>query len=126
MDKKKIVIAEDDEDILSVIKVGLEDYDIIGAIDGREALEKIKINKPELIILDVMMPVLNGVDLNIKLKEDEELRDIPVIVITGRPNMSGLFSPYGHNKIDGFLEKPFTLDVLEGEIQRVLKNGSTY
>ena len=119
--KKKILIAEDDEDILFVLAAGMDDYNIIQAEDGREALRKIKDNSPDLIILDIMMPELNGADLNAELKKDVKLKDIPVIIITGRPNMREIFSTSGDNKVDAFLEKPFTLQVLKDEIERILK-----
>ena len=120
MNKKKILIAEDDIDVMTVLGEGLEDYEIVSAYDGEDALEKIKETGPDLILLDIMMPGINGADLNKKLKKDKKLKDIPVIIITGRTNMEGLFSDSGENRVDGFLEKPFTLKVLKAEIERVL------
>jgi CheY-like chemotaxis protein len=119
-EKKKVLIAEDDEDILFVLEEGLEGFDIITAIDGLDALEKIRNDKPALIILDIMMPELNGADLNIELKNDPEFKDIPVIIITGRPNMRDIFSSSGQNRVASFLEKPFTIKVLKQEIERIL------
>ncbi|MGM0441822.1 MAG: response regulator [Elusimicrobiota bacterium] len=118
--KKKVLIAEDDADVITVLQAGLDGYDFITAKDGKEAYEKIKSEKPDLIILDIMMPEINGADVNKKLKKDEDLKDIPVLIITGRPNLKGLFSDSGENKVSGFLEKPFSLEILEGELQKIL------
>jgi CheY-like chemotaxis protein len=119
-EKKKILIAEDDRDVMFVLDEGLEGYEIISAFDGNEAYSRIKEETPDLILLDIMMPELNGADLNKRLKNDAELKEIPVIIITGRTNMQGLFSAEGENRVSGFLEKPFTLEVLKKEIGRVL------
>jgi CheY-like chemotaxis protein len=81
--KKKILVADDDEDVVFVLKEGLRDYDIITAYDGREAWEKIKENRPSLVIIDIIMPEINGADLNRKIKKDNEIKDIAVIIITG-------------------------------------------
>ncbi|MEA3506022.1 MAG: response regulator [Elusimicrobiota bacterium] len=120
MNKKKILIAEDDSDVMTVLGEGLDGYEIVSAYDGRDAWEKTKETVPDLILLDIMMPAINGAELNKKFKKDKKLKDIPVIIITGRPNMEGLFSDSGPNRVEGFLEKPFTLKVLKAEIERVL------
>jgi DNA-binding NtrC family response regulator len=118
--KKKILVADDDEDVVFVLKEGLRDYDIITAYDGREAWEKIKENRPSLVIIDIIMPEINGADLNRKIKKDNEIKDIAVIIITGRPNMDGLFSSSGETAVDSFLEKPFTLKHLNEELKKIL------
>ncbi|MFC2048662.1 response regulator [Elusimicrobiota bacterium] len=119
--KKKVLIAEDNEDIMFVLEEGLEEFSIISASDGEEAYKKIKIELPDLIILDIMMPELNGADLNRRLKNEEKLKDIPVIIITGRANMKGLFSEQGENRVSAFIEKPFSLDILKKEINSILE-----
>jgi len=123
-EEKKVLVAEDDEDVLLVLKEGLTEmgYSVLGACDGKEAFKKIIENRPALILLDIMMPELNGVELNKKLKKNNKLKDIPVIIITGRANMHGLFSDHGENKVSGFLEKPFSLEVLKCEIERILNH----
>ncbi len=120
MKKKKILIAEDDKDVMFVLEEGLKEYEIITAFDGKEAYKKIKKEVPDLILLDIMMPGINGAELNKRLKKESKLKEIPVIIITGRINMEGLFSDEGENRVDGFLEKPFTLKILKKEIERVL------
>jgi CheY-like chemotaxis protein len=118
--KKKILIAEDDRDVMFVLEEGLKEYEIINAFDGREAYKKIKKEVPDLILLDIIMPEINGAELNKTLKRESKLKEILVIIITGSVNTGGLFSDEGDNKVDGFLEKPFTLEILKKEIERVL------
>ncbi len=119
-EKKRVLIAEDDEDVILVLKEGLKGYEFITAKDGKEAYKKIKSEHPDLIILDVMMPEINGADLNKRLKREDEVKDIPVLIITGRPNLRGLFSDSGVNKVSGFLEKPFSLKILKEELEKII------
>ena len=118
---KKIFIAEDDADVVEVLKEGLEGYEIFSASNGAEALEVMKKEKPALAVIDIMMPEMNGAELNKKMKKDPNLKNVPVVIITGRPNMKDLFSANGENSVAGFLEKPFTLKVLQREIDRHLE-----
>ncbi len=121
MNRKKIFIAEDDPDVVEVLSEGLEGYEIVSAEDGKSALDLMRRDPPALALIDVMMPRMNGAELNRSMKSDKALKDIPVIIITGRPNVRGLFSSDGEDRVAGFLEKPFTLKVLRREIRRTLE-----
>ncbi len=83
---KRILIADDDEVILKVGKFNLEraGYEVITAANGGDAVEMAKMEHPDLIILDVMMPVMDGYTALLKLKGDEETKDIPVIILTAQ------------------------------------------
>ncbi|OGS46269.1 MAG: hypothetical protein A2539_02765 [Elusimicrobia bacterium RIFOXYD2_FULL_34_15] len=120
---KKILFAEDKEETARMIKKGLElaGYEVIQAIDGLDALEKIKARMPDLVILDVLMPKLDGFSVNLKLKEDMITKDIPVIISTSRVKMLQMFEKDGKAKIDAFLEKPYTLEELWMIIRKILK-----
>lgn len=122
-EKKKILLVEDDEDVQFVLEEGLEDYDVYTSSDGKEGLEKAKEILPDIIISDIMMPNMSGADLNEALKKDPVLKNIPLILITGRPNMREIFSTEDTGRNIGFIEKPFTLDVLEKEIKRIFEKG---
>jgi len=117
---KKILIAEDEKDIVDVLKMGLEleGYEVIVAYDGEETLRKLKEEKPDLLLLDIMMPKVDGYSISVKMKEDEELKNIPIIVITGKGEMRKVFEET--KNIDGYLEKPFPIEVLIKEVKRVL------
>ena len=82
---KMVMIIDDDESAVKFLEVILDEngYDSLAAYDGREGMEKLKQNKVDLIILDVMMPKKTGFVLFKQLKKNEELRDIPVLMLTG-------------------------------------------
>ena len=120
--KKKILVAEDEKDVVFVIRTALEkDYEIVEAFDGKQALEKAKKEPPNLIILDIMMPEIDGYTVNQKLKEDEKTKDIPVIIITGKGHVRQFFEDKKKAKIDGYLEKPFSLKMLVKSIEKIIK-----
>ncbi len=83
-DKKKILLVDDDPDFVEAVKVIVESggYDVTVAYDGKEGLEAVAEEKPDLIVLDVMMPVMNGHEACAKLKADEATQDIPIILLT--------------------------------------------
>ena len=82
---KMVMIIDDDENAVKFLEVILDEngYDSLAAYDGREGMEKLKQNKVDLSILDVMMPKKTGFVLFKQLKKNEELRDIPVLMLTG-------------------------------------------
>jgi DNA-binding response OmpR family regulator len=81
---KKILMVDDDVDFCAAVKLLLESraYEVILAYDGKEGLEKARTVEPNLVILDVMMPEMNGYDVCVVLKADSKLRSIPVILLT--------------------------------------------
>jgi two-component system alkaline phosphatase synthesis response regulator PhoP len=81
---KKVLVVDDDVDFCEATKLLLDSkgYEVVLAHDGKEGLEKVRAGRPNLVILDVMMPEMNGYDVCVVLKEDEELKRIPVILLT--------------------------------------------
>lgn len=86
MNKKRILVIDDERDFIKVVTDFLESsgYDVISAYDGLEGLEKVRSKKPDLIILDLMLPKLDGLGLCALLKKDTRYAGIPVIMFTGR------------------------------------------
>lgn len=84
MEKKKILLVEDDVDFAEATKLILESksYDVIVAYDGQEGLEKVKTEEPKLIILDVMMPGMDGYEVCAKLKAAPKYGRIPILLLT--------------------------------------------
>ncbi len=82
---KKVLVIDDDENTVKFLSVALEEngYQALGAYDGKEGLEMIKSENPDLIILDVMMPKKTGFTLFQSLRKSEEHKDLPVIMLTG-------------------------------------------
>jgi YesN/AraC family two-component response regulator len=123
-DKKNqiILIVEDEADIRSFILEYFElNYQIIEASNGKEGLEMAIRNNPEIIITDVIMPLMDGVEMCQKLKEDIRTSHIPIILLTARSSVE--------NKIEGletgadaYIEKPFSIDLLEAQVNNLLEN----
>jgi len=94
----KILVADDEEDYLNLLRLILipEGYEVITAENGEQALKKVKEGSPDLLILDVNMPKLNGYDVCEKIRENKKLKKIPIIMLTVRSNtdyyVNGSFS----------------------------------
>ncbi len=117
-DKKFILVVDDDPDLVESVSMKLESENFVvdKAYDGVEALEKIKRKKPDLVLLDVMMPNKNGYDLCNELKEDTQYKDIVVVLLTavGDAVTSSNFTHTDGktNMADDFIPKPIDLDKL--------------
>jgi len=83
---KKILIVDDKREVVELVTATLEGegYQIISASDGREALEKIGKEKPDLVLLDVVMPKMNGLEVLAKVKKDPQTKDVPIIMLTAK------------------------------------------
>lgn len=84
VEKKQILLVDDDPDFVEAVKVILEKggYSVRVAYDGKEGLEAVAEQRPDLIVLDVMMPEMNGHEACSKLKSDDQTKDIPIILLT--------------------------------------------
>lgn len=122
MPREKILIAEDEKDIVFIMKTVLEkeNYQVSEAFDGQETLEKVEKDKPDLILLDIMMPKVDGITVNRMLKKNPQTKDIPIIVITARGETRKIFQKKNEAKIDVYLEKPFPMELLLQKIKEVL------
>ncbi len=83
-EKKLVLLVDDDPDFVEAVRVIVENggYEVEVAYDGQEGLEAVAERKPDLIVLDVMMPVMNGHEACAQLKGDKETEDIPIILLT--------------------------------------------
>ena len=120
--KKNILLIEDDKDISELISYNLkkENFNVITAYDGEEALNLIKDNIIGLIILDLMLPSVSGIDLLKYIKRDEKTKNIPVIIETakGEENDIVLGLELG---ADDYVTKPFSPKVLVARIKRLIE-----
>lgn len=118
---KKILIADDEQDVLELVTdiLATEDYDVICAANGQEALEKIAQEKPDLILLDIRMPILSGIEVCQKVKEDAVLGKIPILFISA--NSKGM-SPeiFESTKASGYIRKPFEASFLLQKVKELL------
>jgi len=117
----KVMVVDDENDVVELIKFMLEKdgHAIVTAGNGRECLEKVEGEKPDLIILDIMMPEIDGYTVNTRLQEKDETRSIPVIILTAKGQMRDLFA-LGSN-IVAFMEKPFDPKGLRDKVREILK-----
>ncbi|MEW6200530.1 MAG: response regulator [bacterium] len=125
MAKKKILIIEDDQAMIDSLTILLKNnYDVDSAKDGNEGLEKIKTVKPDLIILDLLMPERDGFDVCKKLKTDEKLKKIPVIALSSFTEMYGMSfgdeATKGSLPSDVYLSKPLDPETLVREIKQYI------
>ncbi|MBK9383112.1 MAG: GAF domain-containing protein [Chitinophagaceae bacterium] len=118
-----ILIVDDDDSIRSLLQQELGDagYSIEEASNGKEALEKVRINRPDLIILDIMMPEMNGFDVAAILKNDPSTMDIPIIVLSVVQDKARGF----RIGVDRYLTKPIDTGLLFNEIGSLLEQGKS-
>jgi len=118
-----ILIVDDDDSIRSLLQQELGDagYSIEEASNGKEALEKVRINRPDLIILDIMMPEMNGFDVAAILKNDPNTMDIPIIVLSVVQDKARGF----RIGVDRYLTKPIDTGLLFNEIGSLLEQGKS-
>lgn len=123
MAKKRILAVDDERHIVRLVQVNLEraGYEVDCAYDGREALEKVKQSKPDLIVLDVMMPHLDGFQVLKTLKANADTRDIPVIMLTAKAQDQDVFRGW-QSGVDSYLTKPFNPLELISFVQRILES----
>ena len=124
-EKSRILIVDDDEDILQATSDFLEDrgYKIYQAGTGKEALKRTHESKPDLILLDVMMPKMDGFWLCRVMKSDPKLQHIPIIFLTARDDAQSRLEGQKCGG-DDYLTKPFDLDALELRIKAQLNRFS--
>lgn len=121
---QKVLVVEDDEEIIEYIIAELSKYySVTGCNNGREALETIFKNKPDLVVSDVMMPETDGLTLTRKIKQNINLNDIPVILLTAKTteqdNIEGL-----ENGADAYITKPFNIRILQTTVENLLRSHS--
>ena len=121
--KKRILVIEDETYMADMVKMRLEahNYEVLNAYDGREGLEKAKKEKPDLIILDLMLPKMDGYKVCGLLKADTRYSKIPIIIFTAKTQKEAV--QIGKEAgADAYITKPFEPEVLLGKIRELLGN----
>ncbi|MFA6358234.1 MAG: response regulator [Candidatus Omnitrophota bacterium] len=122
MDRKKILVVDDELDLVVMLSMRLEanEYQVSTAFDGQDALDKARTEKPDLIILDLMLPKIDGYKVCRMLKFDEKYKYIPIILFTARTQESDI--KLGQEVgADAYLTKPFEPQVLLEKIKELIK-----
>jgi DNA-binding response OmpR family regulator len=127
MAKGKILVVDDEIYIVHILdfSLGMEGYEVLTALDGEQALEKAHASHPDLIVLDIMMPKLDGYEICRMLKSGEDTRDIPVILLSakGRNVDQKIGFEVG---ADDYITKPFSPRKLVERINAILGQTSSH
>jgi DNA-binding response OmpR family regulator len=120
---KKIIYIEDDPEMIDLVELILNrhGYNVKGANGGRQGLDTVRQDPPDLILLDLMMPDMDGWDVYQQLKADESTRQIPVIVITAKAQTIDKVLGLHIAKVDDYISKPFRPQELLDSIEKVLR-----
>lgn len=124
----KILVADDEQAALDLVKDALADLDcqIVTAMDGQEALEAARRERPQLIILDVQMPKIDGFGVFAELKKDEALAKVPVVMLTAVTERTGVpmsgrdMGEFLGAEPEAYVEKPIEAVVLKQAVKRLL------
>lgn len=118
-------MVEDEEDIREILLLQLkrEGYETLSADSGEEGIRLIREQKPELVMLDLMLPGVDGLDVCRKLREDKQTKDIPIIMITARGEEADIITGLEMGA-DDYVTKPFSPRVVMSRIKTVLRRGS--
>ena len=105
---RKILVVDDERHIVRLVQVNLEraGYEVAVAYDGIEALEKVAADKPDMVVLDVMMPRMDGFDVLKKLQANADTKDIPIIMLTAKAQDADIFKGWSSG-VSSYLTKPF-------------------
>ena len=116
-----VLAADDDEDILALVTFRLErsGYTVLQARDGAEALELARAEKPDLAVLDVMMPKLDGLELTRRLRAEEATSRMPIILLTARAQDTDVQQGFDAGA-DDYIRKPFSPQELRARVQAML------
>ena len=116
-----VLVADDDEDVRSLVVFRLEraGYEVVDAADGEQALRLAFERTPDLAVLDVMMPKLDGYELTKQLRADPRTRDLPVILLTARAQDADVQRGFDAGA-DDYIRKPFSPQELRSRVQAIL------
>ena len=122
--KKRILCIEDEAEMIDLTRLVLEreGYEVLGAVGGRLGLELIKKEKPDMVLLDLMMPDVDGWEVYRQMKADKSLADIPVIIVTARAQSIDRVLGLQIAKVDDYITKPFGPRELLESINKIFVN----
>ena len=121
MERKRVLIVDDEPDIVEWIKFTLEreNIDCVEAYDGEEALSKVWKEKPDLLVLDIMLPKMNGYTIAKFLRSAESYKDLPIIMLTARTQKIDM-NMGEETGADEYVTKPFDMDTLIALVKKYL------
>jgi len=119
---KQVIYFEDENDMVELVRIilGREGYHVEGVSEGRAGLKLVKENLPDIVLLDLMMPDMDGWEIYRQLKNDDKTTDIPVIVITAKAQSIDKVLGLEIAKVDDYISKPFRPHELIARVDKVL------
>lgn len=127
-DKKRVVVCiEDEKEMIDLVKLILEQqgFEVFGAVGGEVGLDQIAQTEPDLVLLDLMMPGMDGWEVYQKMKASETMRNIPVIIVTAKAQSIDKVLGLHIAKVDDYVTKPFGPRELVESVQKVLAKRAT-
>jgi CheY-like chemotaxis protein len=123
-DRRRVLVVDDEPDVLLLCRVNLEfeGYEVMEAADGVEAMSRVRERRPDVILLDVMMPRMDGWQVLTELKSDEQLRDIPVVMLTAKVQDQDQIRGWSSGASE-YITKPFSPLSLSQVLEDVLADG---
>lgn len=127
MAEKKIIVVEDEPDIQDVIRYNLEreGFVVSSALDGEEGLTMIRAKAPNLVVLDLMLPGIDGLEICRQLKKDPQTESIPIVIVTAKGEESDVILGLGLGA-DDYIAKPFSPKVLVARVKAVLRRREAH
>jgi len=118
---KRLAYIEDEAEMIDLVRLilGRRGYTVLGALGGREGLDLIRKELPDLVLLDLMMPDMDGWDVYHQIKSEEKTRDIPVIVITAKAQNIDKILGLHVAKVEDYISKPFSPQELLERVEQV-------
>jgi len=124
-DSKRVVCIEDEPEMIDLVRLilGRKGFNVIGANGGIEGLETVRRLRPDLVLLDLMMPDMDGWEVYQQIKADPALRDIPVVVVTAKAQSIDKVLGLHIAKVDDYITKPFGPQELLESVEKILGPG---
>lgn len=121
-EKLTVVCIDDEPDMIGLIRLvlGRQNFEFVSATGGREGLRLVREIKPQLVLLDLMMPDMDGWEVYQQMKIDDDLKDIPVIIVTAKSESIDKVLGLHIAKVDDYVTKPFGPNELLASINKVL------
>jgi DNA-binding response OmpR family regulator len=119
---KRVVCIEDEPEMIDLVRLilGRKGFDVIGANGGIEGLETVQRERPDLVLLDLMMPDMDGWEVYQQMKADDDLRNIPVVVVTAKAQSIDKVLGLHIAKVDDYITKPFGPQELLESVEKII------
>jgi DNA-binding response OmpR family regulator len=119
---KRVVCIEDEPEMIDLVRLilGRKGFNVIGANGGIEGLETVQRERPDLVLLDLMMPDMDGWEVYQQMKADDDLRDIPVVVVTAKAQSIDKVLGLHIAKVDDYITKPFGPQELLESVEKII------